>query len=134
LAAAALALLAAPRALADLVVFEDGRVVKVASWKVTEDSIEIYLTGGGGFTTDLARVERIVEDEVVPPEEAARETPKLPEGGYDLPTCPRRRTAPVKPWEALVEREARRQNLDAALVAAVIKAESNGDPRSVSRK
>jgi soluble lytic murein transglycosylase-like protein len=135
LATAALALVApAPRALADLVVFEDGRVVKAASWKVNDDSIEIYLAGGGGFTTDLARVERIVEDEVVPPEEAARETPKLPEIAYDLSYRPGRKTAPVSPWETLVEREAKRQNLDAALVAAVIKAESNGNPRSVSRK
>ena len=135
LAAAAVALLApAPHALADLVVFEDGRVVKAASWKIAEDTIEIALAGGGGFTTDLSRVERIVEDEVVPLEEADRETPKLPEIAYDLSYRPGRKTAPVSPWEALVEREARRQNLDAALVAAVIKAESNGNPRSVSRK
>jgi soluble lytic murein transglycosylase len=135
LAAAFLALLTPPPlALADLVVFEDGRVVKAASWKVTEDAVEIYLSGGGSFTADLSRVDRIVEDEVVPAEEAARETPRLPETAYDLSYRPGRKTAPVSPWEALVEREAKRQNLDAALVAAVIKAESNGNPRSVSRK
>jgi soluble lytic murein transglycosylase-like protein len=135
LVAAVLALLRpAPRALADLVVFEDGRVVKAASWKVSEDAIEIYLSGGGSFTADLSRVDRIVEDEVVSADEAARETPKLPELAYDLSYRPGRKTAPVSPWQVLVEREAKRQNLDAALVAAVIKAESNGNPRSVSRK
>jgi len=133
--AAALALLApAPPARADLVVFEDGRVVKAASWTITDDAIEIGLPGGGGFTADLSRVDRIVEDEVVPVEEAARETPRLPAIAYDLGYRAGRRTAPASPWDGLVEREAKRQNLDAALVAAVIKAESNGNPRSVSRK
>ena len=133
--AAALALLLpAARVCADLVVFEDGRVVKAASWKVDEDTIEIALPGGGGFTADLARVDRIVADEVVPAEEAARETPKLPEITYDLSYHPRRKAAAVSPWDALVDREAKRQNVDATLVAAVLRAESNGNPRSVSRK
>jgi len=135
LGAAALALfLPAARAAADLVVFEDGRVVKAATWRLTEDAIEIGLPGGGAFTADLSRVDRIVEDEVLPAEEAARETPKLPEVAYDLSYRSGRRAASASPWDALVEREARRQNIDAALVAAVLKAESNGNPRSVSRK
>jgi hypothetical protein len=133
-AAALAAVLPAAGASADLVVFEDGRVVKAASWKIHADEIEIGLPGGGGFTTALARVDRIVEDEVLPAEEAARETPRLAEVGYDLSYQPGRRATVATPWDRLVEREAKRQNVDSALVAAVLRAESDGNPRSVSRK
>ncbi len=127
-------LLCTAPARADLVVFEDGRVVKAVSWRLGPDTIEIGLRGGGTFTADLARVDRIVEDEVVSPEEVARELPELPPVAYDLAYRPDRKPLFETPWDALIEREAKRQNVDAALVSAVIRAESNGNPRSVSRK
>ena len=49
---------------AELVVFSDGRVVKAASTKAAGDSLEIRLPGGGSYSVDRARIERIVEDEV----------------------------------------------------------------------
>jgi Transglycosylase SLT domain len=134
LAATLLLLLAAAPAAADLVVFEDGRVVKAASWTLGTDTIEIGLPGGGSFTADLTRVDRIVEDEVVPQEEMATALPPLPSVAYDLSYHSDRRPVVASPWDALIDREAKRQNLDAALVAAVIRAESNGDSRSISRK
>ena len=127
-------LLCAAPAAADLVVFEDGRVVKAASWRLGPDTIEIGLPGGGSFTADLALVDRIVEDEVVSREEAARELPQLPPVPYDLSYRPDRKPLFATPWNALIEREAKRHDVDAALVSAVIRAESNGNPRSVSRK
>ncbi len=127
-------LLCAEPARADLVVFEDGRVVKATSWRLGTDTIEIGLPGGGSFTADLARVDRIVEDEVVSKEEVARELPRLPAVAYDLSYRPDRKPLFATPWNALIEREAKRQDVDAALVSAVIRAESNGNPRSVSRK
>ena len=51
---------------AELVVLDDGRVVKAASTRVAGDSLEIRLLGGGSFSVDRARVERVVEDEVAP--------------------------------------------------------------------
>lgn len=129
------ALLCAAAARADLVVFADGRVVKAASWHVGTDTIEVTLPGGGSFTTDLKRVDRIVEDEVVlSQEEVARELPKLPPAVYDLGYHADHRPRFETPWNALIEREAKRQNVDAELVSAVMRAESNGNPRSVSRK
>lgn len=127
-------LLCTAPARADLVVFEDGRVVKAVSWRLGPDTIEIGLPGGGSFTADLARVDRIVEDEVVSQEEVARELPELPPVAYDLAYRPDRKPLFETPWDALIEREAKRQDVDAALVSAVIRAESNGNPRSVSRK
>ena len=126
-------LVCAPAA-ADLVVFEDGRVVKAVSWRVGTDTIEIGLPGGGSFTADLGRVDRIVEDEVMPREEMRRELPQLPDVAYDLSYRPERKPLFASPWDALIEREAKRQNVDAALVSAILRAESNGNPRSVSRK
>lgn len=128
------ALLSAPPAAADLVVFADGRVVKAVSWLLGSDTIEIGLPGGGSFTADLSRVDRIVEDEIVAKEEAARELPKLAAAAYDLAYRADRKPLLATPWDEIVEREAKRQNVDAALVSAVIRAESNGNPRSVSRK
>jgi soluble lytic murein transglycosylase-like protein len=134
LAALAVLFASAAPAAADLVVFEDGRVVKAVSWRLHADTIEIGLPGGGSFTADLSRVDRIVEDEVVPAEEAARELPQLSPVSYDLAYRVDRKPLFSSPYDALIEREARRQNVDAALVSAVIRAESNGNPRSVSRK
>jgi hypothetical protein len=128
------ALLVCAPAAADLVVFADGRVVKAVSWRVGTDTIEIGLPGGGSFTADLGRVDRIVEDEVVPKEEMGRELPRLPDAAYDLSYSPERKPLFASPWDALIEREAKRQNVDAALVSAILRAESNGNPRSVSRK
>jgi hypothetical protein len=119
---------------ADLVVFDDGRVVKAVSWHVGPVSIEIVLPGGGSFTADVKRVDRIVEDEVVSPAVVARELPKLPPVAYDLAYRADRKPLFATPWNTLIEREAKRQNVDAALVSAIIRAESNGNPRSVSRK
>ncbi|MGH9398948.1 MAG: hypothetical protein ACRD00_01170, partial [Thermoanaerobaculia bacterium] len=113
LAALAACLACAAPAAADLVVFEDGRVVKAVSWRLHADTIEIGLAGGGSFTADLSRVERIVEDEVVPVEEAARELPKLSPAAYDLAYRPDRKPLFATPFDALIEREARRQNVDA---------------------
>jgi hypothetical protein len=134
LAGSLLVLLSAAPAAADLVVFEDGRVVKAASWRLGTDTIEIELPGGGSFTTDLARVDRIVEDEIVAKEEMARELPPIPPAAYDLSYRAGHKPLLASPWDALIDREAKRQNLDAALVSAVIRAESNGDARRVSRK
>ena len=55
------------------------------------DTIEIGLPGGGSFTVDLARVDRIVEDEVVSPEVARRAARRLPAVAYDLSYRPERK-------------------------------------------
>lgn len=123
----------APPAAAELVVFEDGRVVKVASFRLLEDELEISLPGGGSYRVDLTRVDRIVDDEV-----AARETvPPLADGApiaYDLSYSPGRKPPFGTPYDRLIETEAKRYNVDAQLVSALIRAESNYEPRAFSRK
>ncbi len=132
----ALALLAAAAAArADIVVFEDGRVVKAASYRVVGDELEIGLSGGGSYRVDLERVERIVDDEVAPPEE--RVTVALPmasETLYALSYKAHRKPLFHTPYDGVIDAEAKRYNVDAALVSALIRAESNYEPRAISRK
>lgn len=60
----------------ELVVLTDGRVVKAASHRIVGDELEISVPGGGSFSVDRARVERIVQDEVLASEAPApRPTP-----------------------------------------------------------
>ncbi len=119
----------------ELVVFGDGRVVKAASYKVLGDELEIGVPGGGSYRVDLARVERIVDDEVAPPEERAA-VPASPAAAvpYDLSYQAARRPLFHTPYDAVIDSEARRYNVDASLVSALIRAESNYQPYAVSRK
>ena len=128
--------LAAPALFADLVIFEDGRVVKAASYRVfpEEDEVEIVLPGGGSYRADLRRVERIVEDEVEITEAVIQVPQEAPAVSYDLSYRQERKPLFGTPYDALIEAEAKRHNVDAALVSAVIRAESNYQPRALSRK
>jgi hypothetical protein len=135
LCAGALGGLAVP-ARADLVVLEDGRVVKVASYRVHEADaqLEVGLPGGGGYRIDLDRVERIVEDEVVVSEVIVEAPPEPDDVLYDLSWKADRKALYGSPYDGIIEREAKAQNVDAALISAVIRAESGYQPRAVSRK
>ena len=120
---------------AELVVFDDGRVVKAASYRVLGDELEIGVPGGGSYRVDLARVERIVDDEVAPPEERAALPAAAPAAAaYDLSYRAGRRPLFHTPYDGLIDAEARRYDVDASLVSALIRAESNYQPYAVSRK
>jgi len=119
---------------AELVVFEDGRVVKAASYRVIGQELEIGLPGGGGYSVDLSRIERIIHDEVMP------EPPKLALAAapaavaYDLRFDPKRKPLFGSPYDSVIVAEAKRYDVDAAFVSALIRAESNYEPRAISRK
>ncbi len=123
-----------PAARAELVVFEDGRVVKAAGYRVLQDELEISLPGGGSYRVDLGRVERIVDDEVVVDSVAVEERGFPPAAAYDLSFRDGRRPLFGTSYDELIEREAKRWNVDASFVSALIRAESNYEPRAVSRK
>src|SRR5207245_7325740 len=77
-------LLAASSGRAELVVFQEGRVVKANSYRVIGDQLEIGLAGGGSYLVDLDRVERIVDDEVIVPDVVVQEAAGAPPPNYDL--------------------------------------------------
>ena len=128
----ALAGAAAP-ALAELVILQEGRVVKAATYRVVGDELEIGLPGGGSYLVDLSRVERIVDDEVVVPDVTV-ESDKGEPVTYDLSFREDRKPLFHTPYDKLITVEARRYGVDASLVSALIRAESNYQPRAVSRK
>jgi soluble lytic murein transglycosylase len=74
-----------------------------------------------------------VDDEIVI--DAVRvDDQTLPAATYDLSYAPGRKPLFGTAYDELIEREAKRSNLDAAFVSALIRAESNYEPRAVSRK
>ena len=129
-----LALPVSTAARAELIVFEDGRVVKAASYHLFAEELEISLPGGGSYRVDLARVERIVDDEVVVDAVIVEPDPLHPGASYDLSYREERKPLFGSAYDAVIEREAKRWNVDAAFVSALIRAESNYEPRAVSRK
>ena len=132
LALLTLALPAAARA--ELIVFEDGRVVKAAGYRLEADELEISLPGGGSYRVDLGRVERIVDDEVVV-DTVVVEPDLFAQGGpFDLSYSEKRKALFGTEYDALIEKAAKQYDIDASLVSALIRAESNYAPRAVSRK
>lgn len=130
-------LLSAHAASASIALFTDGRNLKIESYQVDEDVVHLTLKVGGTISMPLARVERIVDDEVSTPEVIAEVKRIAAEGVF-----PRKswrfseESAPLfnSKYGRLIMSAARHFDVDAALVSAVIKAESDFQPRTVSHK
>lgn len=134
-----LVLCAAGPASAGIAVFSDGRTIKVLAYRPAPDDEVIHLTlaTGGVMTVPLTRIDRIVEDEIVTPETIA-EVKKIEIEGV-LPKRSWRFSEESKPlfnskFDRIIVEAARHFDVDAALVSAVIKAESDYDPRTLSNK
>src|SRR5512132_1457849 len=134
--ACALVLLATT-ASASIAVFTDGRSMKIAAYKVDEDIIHLTLRSGGTMSIALTRIDRIVDDEVITPEVVAEVKKIAAEGVF--PKRSWRYAEDRQPlfhskFDKLIVEAARHFDVDAALVSAVIKAESDYDPRETSHK
>lgn len=137
---------AASGAQATLVVFEDGRHLRVASYEVVEgDRLTVGLVGGGAMTIPLDVVDRIVDEEYerpapVAPEDANRIAAGLPAEAsrsirafLESPSS----SSPSSlssPYSSQILAAAKEHQVDPAFIAAVIKVESNGHVYAVSRK
>jgi hypothetical protein len=135
---AMLALAALPAA-ADIALFTDGRSMKIDAYKVVSESeIQLTLKNGGKMTLPLERVERIIDDEVVPKEIVA-EIKKAVEHEGIFPKLTWRydeKRGPIfkSKYDKLIVEAAKKFDVDAALVSAVIKAESDFNPYELSNK
>jgi hypothetical protein len=130
--------LLASQASASIALFTDGRSMKITAYKLVDDTaIQLSFKNGGAMTMPLTRIERIVDDEVIEVEKAP-EVQKLIETGvfpkqswcYDAGRGPIFRSK----YDKLIVDAAKKFDVDAALVSAVIKAESDFNPREISNK
>jgi soluble lytic murein transglycosylase-like protein len=126
---------AAP-AWAELVVLTDGNVLKVTAYEAAGEQASLTLSFGGRMTIPIERVERVVDDEVVPAppaEEVAAAVADAPS-----PPIPLRfaedQPVPEGPYGALIYETAKRHSVNPQIVAAVIRQESAGNRRAVSHK
>jgi hypothetical protein len=125
---------------AELVVLVDGGVLKVKNYQLEGERAQLTLLSGGRMILPITRVERVVDDEVapdpdpVPPPLAGTPGAGAGAGALALPLrFQPTQAVPDGPWGALVFEAARRNGLNPKVVAAVIGAESAGNPFAVSR-
>jgi len=134
----AVSLAAALPASASIALFTDGRSMKISGYKVVEaNTIELMFKNGGAMTMPLNRIERILDDEVIEVEKAPEVKKMIEEGvfpkrswHYDAARGP---MFPSK-YDRVIIDAAKKFDVDAALISAVIKQESDFNPRELSNK
>lgn len=136
----ALLLAAAFPASASIALFSDGRTMKIESFQLkSETDIELKFKSGGAIIIPLTRIDRIVDDEVAPPAVIAEVKKIVEEEGGIFPKRSWRYDAKRGPifrskFDSVIVEAAKKFDVDAALVSAVIKAESDFNPREYSNK
>lgn len=123
---------------ASIALFTDGRSMKIAGFKlIDETAIQLTFKNGGALTIPLGRVERILDDEVVEVEAVPEVKKMIAEGvfpkqswRYDAVRGPLFRSK----FDKMIIEAGKTFDVDAALISAVIKAESDFNPREVSHK
>jgi len=135
----ALLLFAALPTEAALVVFGDGRILQVASFRLLDaDDVVLSLPGGGEMTIPLDLVDRIVDEEYERPasgtgDDGARAGSQG--GGLGRSVRAFEEKTPVNsPYSKEIFEAAKKYRIDPTLIAAVIRAESNFVPSAISRK
>ncbi|HWM94526.1 MAG TPA: lytic transglycosylase domain-containing protein [Thermoanaerobaculia bacterium] len=121
---------------AELVVLTDGRFLKVKTYEVAGEQARLNLYHGGSMTLPIERVERIVDDEYIPPPEpdpvevVAEAAPAAPIQLRFAESQP----VPEGPYGTLIYETAKRHQVNPQVVAALIRQESAGKIRAVSHK
>ncbi len=122
---------------ADLVVLVDGDVMKVAGFQANGDQAELTFPSGGRMTMPIDRVDRVVDDEVLPePPKKALEVvaDALKSTLVPLHFEEAQAKVPDGPYGAMIFEAAKRHKLNPQVVAALIRTESAGNPHAVSNK
>ena len=125
---------------AELVVLTDGRFLKVKAFEVAGEQARLDLYRGGRMTLAIERVERIVDDEYIPPPEPEPLAATSEVAAESVPAAliPLRfeesQPVPEGPYGTLIYETARRHQVNPQVVAALIRQESAGKVRAVSHK
>ena len=118
----------------ELVVLDNGRFLKADSYRVEGDRALIGLAKGGSLVLPMLRIERVLDDEVVPGEGGQEVTADLqPKRGLYLGFAPDQEP-PDTPYGDFIYKVAKRRNVNPKLIAAIVRAESAFDPTAVSSK
>ena len=121
----------------ELVVLTDGRFLKVKAYEVAGEQARLHLYHGGRMTLAIDRVERIIDDEYVPPPEPEPVAEVIAEA-VPAALIPLRfeesQPVPEGPYGTLIYETARRHQVNPQVVAALIRQESAGKVRAVSHK
>jgi soluble lytic murein transglycosylase-like protein len=129
--AAVTLLLCARASAADLILFEDGRGIRVQEFAIADGVARLTLENGGSLAVpalSIMAIERALDTEVEDPPIDPAETERL---AATLRANEAWRAA-AGPHADLLAAAADRHGLDRALLAAVAKVESNFDPYAVS--
>ena len=127
---------------AELVFFESGRTLSVKNHRTDGNTLVLELRGGGEIVFDASVVSRIAPDEVPYPEETSAEVRLKPDATSD--SCgvqPDSRGVrlqadceDITAYTPIIDKVAAEQGVDARLVRAVIRVESNYQARARSPK
>lgn len=120
----------APAVRAEIALFTNGRSIHIESWRVDGAAMRLELRGGGSLMIPLERVERIVDDEIASPAELAADASIERSWRYDETNMLMWGT----PYDHIIHAAGRRFDVDAALIAAVIRTESDFRGNVVSHK
>src|SRR3954462_14853183 len=124
----ALLALASPAG-ASIGLLRDGRAMKVSAYKVVgENEMQLTLKSGGAITVPLTRIDRVVDDEVVPAVIVEEVKKAVEKDGGIFPTRSWRYDETRGPifkskFDKLIVEAAKKFDVDAALVSAVIRSE-----------
>ena len=128
-------LLAAPRAGAELVVLTDGEVLKIEAFEAQETRAKLTFRDGGTLVLPIGRIERVLDDEIVP---AVAPEVAPPSVEVTAPAFPVRfdslEPVPQVPFGALLYEAAKRHDLHPRIVVELARAESNFRATAVSYK
>jgi hypothetical protein len=135
LSASLLAAFLAPArpARAELVVMTDGEVLKVAAYETDGEQAMLSFDRGGQMTLPIGRVERVVDDEVLPEPEPVLAAEVAPPAPVNL-AFEESQPVPEGPYGPLIYETAKRHALNPQVVAALVRQESAGNPRAMSHK
>ena len=102
---------------ADIAVMSSGKILYIDRFERADEELTLFLTGGGEVTVPSDLVANIVPNEIVQDQGADPGQVRL-----------------LSHLESVIQPAAAKYGLDPNLIAAVIWAESSGDPNAVSKK
>ena len=102
---------------ADIAVMSSGKILYIDRFERADEELTLFLTGGGEVTVPSDLVANVVPNEIVQDQGADPGQVRL-----------------LSHLESVIQPAAAKYGLDPNLVAAVIWAESSGDPNAVSKK